>query len=244
LLDEARCGFARDDDRPIVIRQSRRAKRLILKLIPPYDLELVVPQGTRPKAIEAFIVDSRAWIGRARAELRRRYPAARQTLPERIELAAVGGVWTVDRIGSEGFGHHIGADSKRSSLRIDTNDPEDARERLRRWLLRQGKQHLPPWLAQEAARLGVKPSAVRIRTQRTRWGSCSSRGNISLNAALLFLDPNLVRYLLVHELCHLRHLNHSKRYWRLVERFEPHYRELDAGLAASWPLVPVWALPR
>jgi predicted metal-dependent hydrolase len=63
---------------------------------------------------------------------------------------------------------------------------------------------------------------------------------VSLNAALLLLEPELVRYLMVHELCHLRWLDHSRRYWRLVERFEPDFRALDRRLTDAWPLLPPW----
>ena len=69
-------------------------------------------------------------------------------------------------------------------------------------------------------------------------------GLFVLNAALLLLPQPLVRYLLVHELCHLRHLDHSSRYWRLVAEHDPDYREHDAALAAAWTEIPVWALPR
>ena len=78
--------------------------------------------------------------------------------------------------------------------------------------------------------------------QRTRWGSCSAQGTISLNASLLFVEPAVTGYLLVHELSHLRHLNHSRSFWRLVERFEPDYRRLDRALSESWTRVPAWAL--
>jgi predicted metal-dependent hydrolase len=79
-----------------------------------------------------------------------------------------------------------------------------------------------------------------MRLQRTRWGSCSAQRTVSLNAALLLLEPELVRYLMVHELCHLRCLDHSRRYWRLVERFEPDFRTLDRRLTDAWPLLPPW----
>jgi len=65
-----------------------------------------------------------------------------------------------------------------------------------------------------------------------------------LNAASLLLAPPLARYLLVHELCHLVHLNHSARYWRLVERHDPDYRAHEKALSAAWSQIPVWALPR
>jgi predicted metal-dependent hydrolase len=81
---------------------------------------------------------------------------------------------------------------------------------------------------------------VSIRCQRTRWGSCSTRGTVSLNCSLVFLRSEVVRYLFVHELAHTRHMNHSAHFWRLVEKIEPDYRRLDRELLAGWRTVPGW----
>ena len=82
-----------------------------------------------------------------------------------------------------------------------------------------------------------------LRRQRTRWGSCSAAGTISLNVCLMFQRPEVVRYLMVHELCHRRHMNHSDRFWQLVESFEPGWRALDAELLKGWRHVPGWVFP-
>ena len=71
-------------------------------------------------------------------------------------------------------------------------------------------------------------------------GDHSSRGTISLNYCLLFLDPALLRYLMIHELSHARHMNHSRRFWREVGRFEPDYRNLDRALGEAWHEIPAW----
>jgi predicted metal-dependent hydrolase len=113
---------------------------------------------------------------------------------------------------------------------------------LRRWLLEQAGVALKPWLRREAARLDLKPKRIAVRLQRTRWGSCSSQGNISLNASLLLLRPAVVRYLLVHELCHLRSLDHSRRYWSYVRQAEPDYAALDRELADAWTTLPWWVI--
>jgi predicted metal-dependent hydrolase len=127
-------------------------------------------------------------------------------------------------------------------LEINTGhgDHRDARVLLRAWLLDEAREHLKPWLMREAAVMGRAPKRVQVRLQRTRWGSCSGQGNISLNASALFLDPAVVRYLLIHELCHLFSLDHSRRFWRHVERFEPNCRALDRRLANAWTEVPLW----
>jgi predicted metal-dependent hydrolase len=84
---------------------------------------------------------------------------------------------------------------------------------------------------------------VQVRLQRSRWGSCSNSGTVSLNAALLFVAPEVVRYLFVHELCHLIALDHSRKFWRAVARFEPDYEALDRRLTEAWNEIPLWAHP-
>ena len=78
--------------------------------------------------------------------------------------------------------------------------------------------------------VGASPTAIQIRQQRTRWGSCSARGTISLNAQLLTLEPAVIDYVIVHELCHLLHHNHSPQFWASVQRVLPNYRAQRAQL--------------
>jgi predicted metal-dependent hydrolase len=99
---------------------------------------------------------------------------------------------------------------------------------------------LIPWLKRVSNETGLSYSSVAIRQQKTRWGSCSSRRLISLNARLLFLPADLVTYVLVHELCHTKHLNHSSRFWRLLESYLPDYRQLDRQLRMGDRYMPGW----
>ena len=95
-------------------------------------------------------------------------------------------------------------------------DSTDVETLLEGWYRQQAREQLGSRLRALAPALGVMPSAVSIRAQRTRWGSCSSRGVISLNWRLLLLPTRLADYVLVHELCHLRHMDHSPAFWALV----------------------------
>ncbi len=238
-------AVARPLDRaPLHVRESRRARRLTLRMLPPHTLELVVPRGTRPADVAAFVREHRSWIESARGELAAHYSAGDGTLPERVELAAVGETWPV-RYEHEPRARPI-CRIAGDALLVRTRDSEHrgADELLRDWLIEQARQHLRPWLLREARAAGLEPKTVQIRLQRTRWGSCSSSGSISLNAGAMFLAPPLVRYLMVHELGHMVALNHSRRFWRVVERLEPDYLALDRRLGESWAEVPLWAHDR
>jgi predicted metal-dependent hydrolase len=132
------------------------------------------------------------------------------------------------------------ADGGALVLRGSVESDVDVAEALRGWLMDVAHDELGRQLEHVARECGLQFVRMQARRQRTRWGSCSSGGTISLNACSMFLEPAIVRYLLIHELCHTRHMNHSKRFWHLVESFEPDYQRLDRELTRGWQQVPGW----
>lgn len=221
------------------IRESTKARRLILQVLPPRTVEVVVPKGMRPGTVQAFIEAHQDWIRRAERELIEAYPVV-DLRPAEVELAATGERievrYAVAANGQASYRHR----GRELHLYCADGNRADAPKLLRRWLLRAARERLKPWLEREAESAGLVPQSIQVRLQKTRWGSCSSAGNISLNAALMLVAPELVRYLFIHELVHLKHLSHSKRYWSTVARHEPDYRRLDRQLAASWRQMPSW----
>jgi predicted metal-dependent hydrolase len=226
---------------PLRVRESRRARRLTLRLLPPHTLELVVPRGTRAADVAAFVNANRQWIEAARRELEACRPQRSEGLPTRVDLRAIGESWHVqyrhDPLARPRYRVQDGA----LEVRTREANHRGADAALRGWLLDQADYHLAPWLLRESQVVGRRPTNVQVRLQRTRWGSCSSGGTVSVNAALLFLEPPLVRYLFIHELCHLIALNHSRKFWAAVARFEPDYESLDRKLTEAWTEIPLWA---
>ena len=94
-----------------------------------------------------------------------------------------------------------------------------------RQLSRQAAQYIPPRVAMYAERIGVSYGRITIRHQRTRWGSCSTKGNLNFNCLLMLTPPEVIDYVIVHELCHRKEMNHSTRFWALVASVLPNYVE-------------------
>lgn len=84
---------------------------------------------------------------------------------------------------------------------------------------------LPPRVAYYAKVIGVTYGRITIRNQTTKWGSCSSKGNLNFNCLLMLAPSEIVDYIIVHELCHRKEMNHSPAFWRLVESVMPDYKE-------------------
>lgn len=99
------------------------------------------------------------------------------------------------------------------------------REGLERRYRQAAKEYIPRRADYFAQRIGVSYERIRIAEQKTRWGSCSSRGTLSFNWKLMLAPPKVLDYVVVHELCHLIEMNHSPRFWKLVEEIIPDYKE-------------------
>jgi predicted metal-dependent hydrolase len=222
------------------VRVSRRARRLSVRVYPGGRVEVVVPPGASPAAVQKFVGTHRQWIHRRVTDLSTA-AAVDNSRPESIGLPAIARHYAVQY-------EHANAPAARVRIAGENvivvsgplHNDRAITAALRDWLAGLAHEHLGSDLARVAAEGRFRYARAQIRRQRTRWGSCSASGTISLNVCLLFLRPQVVRYLLVHELCHTRHMNHSARFWSLVESLEPEYRELDRELLRGWQSVPGW----
>ncbi len=223
------------------VRSSERARRLTVRVLPGGLVEIVVPRGTRPCAVEQFVTRHRRWIERTLDLYRPAEASGADGLPSRIHFPATGRKYVV-LYGAGGSPPRLYAGDGSIRLTGPADRPALLRHALQRFLMRESHATLGQWLSQLSTATGLRFQRLQIRRQRTRWGSCSRNGTISLNACLLFQRAEVVRYLLFHELAHTRHMNHSRRFWRLVQQLEPQWRDFDAALTRGWREVPSWAI--
>jgi predicted metal-dependent hydrolase len=203
-------------------------------------VELVVPRGMSESRARAFLFSRRQWVS-AQVERCRAMAVPEQDFPPRqIVLDAIGERWSLFQAGGKGLPRvHVAGDGL---LRLSGDGTRAQWQgRLLRWLVKRAHERVDAMLQQLSIQYGFRCQGLKVRRQRTRWGSCSSKGVISVNVALLFQSPQVLRYLLLHELSHTRHMNHSVRFWRCVAECESEYRSLDAQLRHGWLKVPHWA---
>jgi predicted metal-dependent hydrolase len=222
------------------LRESRRARRLTVRVFHSGRVEIVVPARTSRATVAKFIERHRQWIEKKRTEARRNAVPEEPFPPETIELGGVGESWRVHARGGSGRPRIKVCAPGLLQLSGDIKSTRAVQRVLRLWLVKRATEVLGPLLERTAADMDLPYRKLAVRRQRTRWGSCSVRGTISLNCCLLFQRADVLRYLLVHELAHVKHMNHSSRFWELVSRHCPACRQLDRELLDGWRRVPSW----
>jgi predicted metal-dependent hydrolase len=221
---------------PFAVRVSPRARRLTARVHVGGRVEIVVPVGVNAHAVRDFVQRFTPWIDRKVAAMRG-FTCSNDAVPRHIDFAYTNERFEVEWVRGAGRAQ---MEQQGVKLKVHAADESAARQQLQAWLKNAARERLAPRLLALAAELKYSVSRVAIRCQRTRWGSCSTRGTVSLNCSLVFLREEVVRYLFVHELAHTRHMNHSASFWSLVGKLEPDYRSLDRELLAGWRTVPSW----
>ena len=228
------------------IRESVRAKHVIIKASLHNGLVVVVPKGFDQRQVPQILSGKRQWIERALARIEQKKVVLAADwhggLPERIRLNAINKELLID--------YQQGAPSqvtlavqgeRRLLISGDIGDLSLVRTVLRRFMISKAKVDLIAWLQSLADEHGFVVNKVSVRLQKTRWGTCSFQGAISLNAKLLFLPHDLVDYVMIHELCHTVHHNHSPDFWQLVEEHMPRAETMRCRLRDdAWRFIPAW----
>jgi hypothetical protein len=204
---------------PLLMVRNPRARRYLLRLRPDGTARVTIPRDGSTAVAQQFVERHAAWLERElqRLQAQPRKPAAWTIGTEillrgesvRIEAGLNGEARTV-RFGNE-------------SVRV-LDPAADLRPAIEGHLRQLATRELPPRVLELAARHGLTVRRITVRSQKSRWGSCSRRGTISLNWRLIQTPAFVSDYICLHELMHLRQMNHSPGFWREVERVCPDYR--------------------
>jgi len=199
----------------------RRARRYIMRIRPDGALRVTIPRGGSRSEALRFATRHLSWAARERARLAAsRRPPARWT--EGTSILIDGELVPIVRDGNM---VRAGALVVPAPVHL-----VDLRPAIELALREEAKQTLPPQLLALAARYDLHVTRVTIRNQRSRWGSCSPSGCIALNLRLLQMPPSVREYILLHELMHLRHADHSRRFWTAVQGVCPAFRQAERWL--------------
>jgi predicted metal-dependent hydrolase len=216
------------------LRRSTRAKntRIVVK---PDVIEVVAPPHISARQIHAFVLSQQGWIKTAILRLASQTQSFPALAPDyytegaaipyqgkRLPLRFQQGNAKSIRIQLQEDSHFV------VRLAADTTGIQQSqgiRQALIRWMKQQARRQTGLLLQHYADRTGLLPRSYRIKTLKSRWGSCGPNNDININWLLLPAPPAALEYVIVHELCHIQHKNHSPAFWELVATHYPAYRE-------------------
>ena len=215
----------------ITIRKSSLSKSMKISIAPDGSLRLSLPSYAPMFMAKRFISSSRASI-------RKMYE--QQTKLRYIDGMQIGkshslSIISADTLKVSKHGRIITLHLPSSMTTDDTTVRQELGQYVIKALRQESKSYLPRRVKYLAEQHGFLYEQVRFSHSSSRWGSCSSKGTISLNIALMMQPFELIDYVIVHELCHTKQMNHSKQFWDLVASILPDFKQLKSALAESAP---------
>ncbi len=213
--------------------KNRRSKRYIVRVLDESSVRVTIPRGGSRRMAMAFFEEQQDWVCSRLEEFRGQN--SRRRIPWTMESR----IWFRGRLESvKGVLEQAGLEGASGLDPALWNQPiADLKEVTEAQMRNLARIELPARVIALAQGVGVRPVRISIRGQKTRWGSCSARGNLSLNWRLVQVPLSVRDYVLIHELCHLQHMNHSPSFWSLVRQHCPSYKRSEAWLKAHADII-------
>jgi predicted metal-dependent hydrolase len=209
---------------PYAVRRSSRARHVRLEVGMETILTVVIPRAYPVKRLPGLLKNKKRWI---LDNLARRSevspPFSAQQIRSGDVVSYLGRQLKVVARGNSGS-ERVRLDHNRLVVNL-TSDSEDLSTVLERWYRAQAAELIQEKTEKWCTKLGVNHNKVTIRGQKRRWASCSPRGNLSFNWKLVMAPEPIIDYVIIHELTHLKEMNHSKRFWQLVAEYCSEWRE-------------------
>jgi predicted metal-dependent hydrolase len=212
----------------LVMVRHPRARRYLLRLRPDGTVRVTMPRRGSMAHAKEFVRQHISWLEQQLAK-QSALPQASNTWTSGTEIYFRGEKVRIETA-SEGI-------IRFATERLTAKDGSDVRPTIEKHLRQLATKELPTRVIELAELHGISVERVTVRNQRTRWGSCSRRGTISLNWRLIQTPENVRDYIILHELAHRRQMNHSQKFWEEVARLFPGYREAENWLKAHAQLL-------
>lgn len=216
-----------------MIRSRRKTISITVK--PDGNVLVRAPENMQATAVRRFVEEHRDWIEK-KQKLVEEHSEMRKTFEKKFvcgeKFLYLGREYALDLAAVP--------DKKRTKVEITENTlsvvtgasnegtvgkfREETEAAVRKWYKEKAGTYIEERTAFYAGQMGVVYGQIRLKEQKTRWGSCSSRGNLNFNWKLIMAPPEILDYVIVHELCHLKEMNHSSRFWQAVGEVLPDYR--------------------
>jgi len=202
------------------LKYSLKSRYLRLQINADRGLQVIVPRGIEKREAEDFIIRKEAWILKHLNAKRER--GGIRYLGNDIKIVQLFDLFIPK--------HKLSFKEGVLHIKSPESSGDEIKTIYEAWLKHLGKIYIPARTSQLTQKYGFNFSKVIIKGQKTRWGSCSIRKNLSFNYKLMQYREEVIDYVIIHELCHLREMNHSRRFWLLVAEICPDYKSLKKEL--------------
>lgn len=224
------------------LKYSRR-KTIGIRLSPEEGIVVTAPFGCADHEIERVLEKKRAWIEKNLKEMEA-HRALTKKKAKGQQILYLGKVYDIKISYSSLKSSEVRLSAQHLGVRlyvlcqVNQEKRQQALEKaLQVWYRERAEELLSERTKLYGNSMGLSYNNITIKDIKTRWGSCSSKKNINYNVRLMLMPIDIIDYIVVHELCHLVYLNHSKEYWQLVEKHMPDYKEREKKLKALTPSV-------
>lgn len=218
------------------VRYSKKSKRAALRIDINSGLEVVLPEGSKTVSPDQLIKSREGWILEtlARIELLREKIKLRSLEEKRVVLY-LGREHRLVKIIRNDTSPGVKFDNDRFFVTVPDDTPEKSAAALEKWYRSEAGRIFSQRARAIGGKMNLEYNKIFIRSQKTRWGSCSRQKNLSFNWRLVMAPIEVIDYLIVHEIAHIREMNHSPGFWRLVEKACPDYKASRRWLKENGP---------
>lgn len=221
------------------VKRHRRARHVKLRTSKQKGLEITVPYRFSLKELPAILAEHQQWIIKQLNQINLQ-KSKELELPMQINFLGTAQTWNVRYENIKGKLKLYVRPQNEIILLGDCNDKAACQRLLIKWIKVEAKKQLPALLTLLSEISQLAFSTVSVRDQKSRWGSCGSDKSINLNFRLMFLPQELVKYVIIHELCHTKYMNHSKTFWKLVAKYVPEWNAHRRLLRDADQYIPHW----